>query len=309
MDLLGRILNTIGSRYDAAGDKEAAIESCTAAMKIFRELGKTRPARYLPDLGRALTNLAVILEGHGTDSERKVSATYAEATSIFRQLEAETPGAYRTDLAQILTNEAYCLARSRSHPDRILELLTEAIALFRLSQATQGNQRAVSFARALSLLFDTYCERKLYVEARSIAVEAERVCRAAALPNLHRSVMGLALIHCDLGEHANAMPFFVEGITLVRARTFTVEPSSARYYVSAVISMCDNLRYLDTTDARTLRAAEFVVYHLGTLAQAANPGKFTQQLRAAILILATCQTAAGDHAAAARSQQMLAHVR
>ena len=74
-------------------------EPYTEALEIYRELAKTNPAAYLPDVADTLNNLAVLHDDNNRyeDAEKE----YTEALKIYEAFAKYAPAKFQPDVERV----------------------------------------------------------------------------------------------------------------------------------------------------------------------------------------------------------------
>jgi len=90
--------------YSDLGRYEEALKSTEEAVKIYRELAKKNPDRFLLELATAFNSLKVMYASLGHHKEALKAAE--EAVKIYRELAEKNPDRFLPDLAQSLMFEA-----------------------------------------------------------------------------------------------------------------------------------------------------------------------------------------------------------
>jgi tetratricopeptide (TPR) repeat protein len=105
---LARSLNKLSVRLGDLGRREDALAASEEAVTIRRELARTRPDAFGPDLATSLNNLSADLSDLGRRED--ALTVVEEAVTIRRELAAARPDAFRPDLASSLNNLSVRLA-------------------------------------------------------------------------------------------------------------------------------------------------------------------------------------------------------
>ncbi len=97
LELRAGHLNNLGARLSGLGRREDALSATQEAVDIYRDLSRTRPDAFLPDLAMSLNNLGIRLSDLGR-REDALAATQ-EAVDIRRELARTRPDVFAHDLA------------------------------------------------------------------------------------------------------------------------------------------------------------------------------------------------------------------
>ena len=108
----------------------------TESLSIFRELSKTNPDIYLPDVARILNNLALLHKDLNKYS--LAEAEYTESLSIKRELAQMNPDVYLPDVALTLNNLAI-LHKALNKYSLAEEEYTESLSITRELAQTSPN--------------------------------------------------------------------------------------------------------------------------------------------------------------------------
>ncbi|MBX7142785.1 MAG: tetratricopeptide repeat protein, partial [Chitinophagales bacterium] len=105
-----------------------AQEKYQEALDIRRELARSNPQTYLPDVATTLNNLAVLLSDRNEFTEAQEK--YQEALDIRRELARSNPQTYLPDVATTLNNLAVLL-KARNEFTEAQEKYQEALDIYR----------------------------------------------------------------------------------------------------------------------------------------------------------------------------------
>jgi len=94
----------VAKAFKYVGEIEQALNLYTKALQSYRELAKSNPQRYLPDLAMTLNNLANLHERKNDFIAAEPG--YQEAVGIYRELAKSNSQSYLPDVAMMLNNLA-----------------------------------------------------------------------------------------------------------------------------------------------------------------------------------------------------------
>lgn len=166
-------LNLIGMIHEEQGDNDKAFHEYQQAKDIRKELAKTNPSEYLPELANTINNLADLYTSLETYDEAR--ANYEEALSIREKLAEENPITYSKDVAHTIANIARLDCATQSYSESIEDYYKALRILENLKKQGFAVQRElinVYYGIAFScykmgkyesaLLYFNYCKEEYY---------------------------------------------------------------------------------------------------------------------------------------------------
>jgi tetratricopeptide (TPR) repeat protein len=199
---------------------DLAAELAQRLTDRYRERAGTDPEAFLPDLARALNNLAVDLGALGRREDGL--AAIEEAVTIRRGLVATRPQAFLPELAMSLDNLAIRLGEL-GRRDEALAPAQEAVTTYRQLAATRPDAYLPGLARAANNLAVRLGELGRRDEALAAAEEAVTAHRRLAatrpdayLPELAMSLDNRAIRLGELGRRDEGLAAAEEAVTTYR---------------------------------------------------------------------------------------------
>ncbi|MGH9648048.1 MAG: tetratricopeptide repeat protein [Bryobacteraceae bacterium] len=190
------ILNNLGNRLRDLGRIEDALKATTEAVKFYRNLADQRPAAFLHDMCRSLTNLELMLSDLGR--LEKALQIAEEAVSIGRKLASE-----RAELAGALNNLGMVLNKLGRRKDA-LKAIEEAVCIHRHLVAQRADVNLATSLNNVGTVLRNLGRSEDALEAIEEAVCINRHLVAqrpdAFLPVLAMSLNNLGMVLNDLGR-------------------------------------------------------------------------------------------------------------
>ena len=121
------LLNNLGIRLSGVGRRQDALTPTQEAVTIYRELAKTNPTAYLPNLAASLTNLGIRLSEVGRRQDALTPTQ--EAVTIYRELAKTNPAAHLPNLANSLWTVGWVCAAHGVRRAEGLAAVQEAVAI------------------------------------------------------------------------------------------------------------------------------------------------------------------------------------
>jgi tetratricopeptide (TPR) repeat protein len=180
--------NSPGAKSPGAkspGADPPELDDARKTVARYRALAADRPGAFQPDLARALTNLAIHLNGCGRKHE--ALAAIEEAVTLYRGLAAARPGDFHGELARALNNLAIHLSE-----------------LDRKDEALAAIKKAVAIRRALAA-----AEETAVADVPEGAPVEARVDLAVSLSNMATHLI-------DMGRSEEALTTAEEAVSLYR---------------------------------------------------------------------------------------------
>jgi len=190
------------------------------AVEMYRALAEASPELFLPDLARAINNLAIVLADLGR-REGSVRAA-EEAVAIRRALAARSPDAFLPDLAVSLYTASGCMA-DLGRREEGLRLVSEAVEIRRKLAAAKPEVFLSELAKSLNGLAGRLGALGMIEEALKAAQESVVIRRSLVgrepeehLPALARSMHSLAACLGELGREHEGLHAIQEAVQLYR---------------------------------------------------------------------------------------------
>ncbi|WP_327009725.1 tetratricopeptide repeat protein [Dactylosporangium sp. NBC_01737] len=229
---------THSRRLFNAGRRDEALTPAEEAVAIHRQLAKTNPAAYLPDLAMSLSNLGGHLSGLGRHDEALAPA--AEAEAMYRRLAESNPVASLPGLARSLSNLGVLLSELGQH-DEALPPAADAVAKYRQLAEINPTAYQPDLAMSLSNLSTLLSRLGRRNEALVAAGEAVATYRRLAetdpgayLPQLAMSLNNLGTSLSALGKRDYALAASEEAVTI---RRWLAEINPAAYLPDLATSL------------------------------------------------------------------------
>src|SRR3989441_521190 len=148
---VGRFAGNLANQLSALGKREAALAASEEAVAHYRELARTRPDAFVPDLATSLNNLANHLSDLG---QREVAlAVSEEAVAHYRELARTRPDGFVPNLAMSLNNLAAHLS-DLGQREAALAASEEAVAHYRELARRRPDAVVPDLAKSLNNLAD-----------------------------------------------------------------------------------------------------------------------------------------------------------
>ena len=220
-----RLLNNLSNRLADLGRREDALAATGEAVTAYRELARTRPDAFLPDLATSLNNQS----GRLSELGRRDDALGAieEAVTIRRELARTRPDAFLPDLAASLSNQSAFLSELGRRDDA-LGAIEEAVTIRRELARTRPDAFLPDLAASLNnqSVFLSELGRRddalgAIEEAVTIRRELARTRPDAFLPDLAASLNNQSVFLSELGRRDDALAAIEEAVNAYRqlART------------------------------------------------------------------------------------------
>jgi len=213
-------LNNLGNCLSELGRREEALEAAEEAVKIRRELAKSRPDVFLPDLAGSLNNLGNRLGELGR-REEALAAT-EEAVKIRRELAKSRPDVFLPDLAGSLNNLGNRLGEL-GRREEALAATEEAVKIRRELAKSRPDVFLPDLAGSFNNLGQCLSELGRREEALTAAGEGKDIYRELAkwrpdvfLPNLAGSLNNLGAFLSELGRRQVALTAAQEASAIYR---------------------------------------------------------------------------------------------
>ncbi|MBD0675155.1 tetratricopeptide repeat protein [Streptomyces sp. CBMA156] len=250
----------------------------------YRALARADPDAYLPDLARALNNLAVRLGEAGRRAEGL--AAIQEAVGHYRVLARADSDAHLPDLARALNNLSHRLGEMGRWAEG-LAAIQEAVGHYRVLARADPDAHLPDLARALnnfSLRLGEAGRRAEGLAAIQEAVGHYRVlARAdsdAHLPDLAMALNNLANWLSEAGRRAEGLAVIQEAVAIRRA----LADANPDAYLPDLASSLNNLSNLLSEVGRWVEGPAVIqeaVGHYRALARA-NPDAYLPDLATAL---------------------------
>ncbi|HEX8664030.1 MAG TPA: tetratricopeptide repeat protein [Beijerinckiaceae bacterium] len=214
------LLNNLANLLSALGRKEEALTRAKEAVALRRDLARTHPEDFTPNLAIALGTLAGQLSDLGQIDE--ALAVAEEGVALHRELARTRPEAFTRDLAASLSNIATKLDLA-GRSDEALARAEEAVALYRGLAQAQPEAFMSELATSINTLANSRSNLGQTKEALAAAKEAVALYSDLArarpetfTPKLAGSLNNLANRLCNLGRHEEALVEAAAAIALYR---------------------------------------------------------------------------------------------
>jgi len=243
--LAGRA-NDRSNRLADLGRREEALEATEQAVEICRDLIRSRPDAFRPNLARSLNNLALRLADLGRGDE--ALEPIEEAVEIYRDLARSRPDAFRPNFALSLNSLSNCLA-DLGRLEEALEAIEQAVEVHRDLARSRPDAFRPDLALGLDNLSSCLAGLGRHAEALVAIEQAVEIDRDLARsrpdafrPDLARTLHNLSLCLAELGRHAEALEATEQAVEilrdLARSRPDAFRPDLAR----SLIVLHDRLR-------------------------------------------------------------------
>ncbi|HZN77938.1 MAG TPA: tetratricopeptide repeat protein [Micromonosporaceae bacterium] len=286
-------LNNLALSLLAVGEREAALEAISEAVRIRRDLVVLSRAAFEGDLASSVANLGLCLAELGKGGEALDASR--EALELYRNLGAGTLTRYAQDGARTLTNTAADLIDARLL-DQGLKLAREAADVHRKLASTNLLAFGVDLARTLITLSTGLTHAGLHQDSADAAAEAVDVMKrfrrsypdtsghdlASALNNLADSLARLGrwaearsaaaealdlsadLVNINAPAHLDVLAQALDWLAICAAATERLEEAASRGRESVWI----HERLAEAYPRRFLRELVNAVTNLGGYLQA-----------------------------------------
>ena len=224
-------LNNLSLRLADLGRWEEALAAIEEAVGVYRELVRTQPDAFKPDLAISLNNLST---GLGTLGRREDAlAAIEEAVKIRRELVRAQPDAFKPDLAGSLNNLSIALG-ALGREEHALAAIEEAIGIYRELVRTQPDAFKPDLAISLKNLSPDLAGHGRWEEALAAIEEAVGVYRElvrtrpdAFRHDLAESLNSLSTILVTLGRWEDALATSKEAVE-IRRELVRTQPDAFR---------------------------------------------------------------------------------
>ncbi|MBE2318439.1 tetratricopeptide repeat protein [Solirubrobacter sp. CPCC 204708] len=300
---LGSALNSLAIVRQALGRHRAAVEAAEEAVSLWRGAAERDPARGRRELAISLGNLAVVYNALGRREDS--IAVSRESLTLWRALAEEDDGDAPA-LADALLRLAAHLHVERE-PARVVEALSEAVALYRSQRAANPAAEPVGLATAMDAIAVAHAAMGHMEAAAEAAEEANHLWRdmVAANPGSHLTELAISLT--SLSEHwqhtrgpAVAVEAARESVALLREAALADPEAASRLLPVALNTLGYHLTAMGDHAAARAASLEAVAL-LRTLAET-DPGERAELARA-LHNLAVDESNSGDVRAAAQTQR------
>ena len=252
----GRWVNSYAVLLSDLGKREDALAANDEAVTIYRQLARSQPDAFLPDLAMSLNNQSGGLSGVGR--RKDALAAIEEAITIYRQLARSQPDAFLPGLANSLNNQSRCLSELGWHEDA-LAAIEQAITIRR--ELARSEPDAFLPGLAYSLNNQSRCLSELgwhedalaaIEEALTIHRELARSRPDAFLPELAMSLNSQSNCLRRVGRCKDALIAIDEAITIYhklrRSRPDAILPKLANSLSNKSVFLSDLGRRKDALD-------------------------------------------------------------
>ena len=219
------LLKDLSNRLSDLGRREEALAAIEEAVTIRRELARTSPDAFLPDLAGSLNNQSNRLSDLGRREE--ALAAIEEAVTAYRELARTRPDAFLPDLAGSLNNQSIRLS-DLGRREEALAAIEEAVTIYRELARTRPDAFLPDLAMSLNNQSNRLSDLGRREEALAAIEEAVTIRRELArarpdafLPDLAMSLNNQSVFLSQLGRREEALTAIEEAVTIRRelART------------------------------------------------------------------------------------------
>jgi len=230
-------LNNLAILDGVQNRREAARKGWEEALKIYRELAKNNPDRYLGAVAMTLNNLAVL--DRKQSRQEAARKEHEEALKIRRELAQKNPE-YLEAVAQTLHNLAK-LDSDQNRQEAARKGYEEALKIYRESaQKNPDTYLPIRVAMTLNSLADLDRNQHRPEEARKGYEEALKICRESAqknpdtyLPDVAETLTNLAILDYGQNRHEAARKGLEEALDIYE-RFEAQDPERFHSYVVLV---------------------------------------------------------------------------
>ena len=269
-------LNNLGLLYNDTTRLTEAEQALAEALGIYRELAKTNPTAYLPDVAMTLNNLGNLY----SDTTRLTAAeqAYAEALGIYRELAKTNPAAYLSFVATSLNNLGL-LYSATTRLTAAEQAYAEALGIRRELAKTNPAAYLSDVATSLNNLGNLYytttrftAAEQAYTEALGIKRELAKTNPAAYLPGVATSLNNLGNLYSATTRLTEAEQAYAEALGIRRELAQT-NPAA---YLPDVAMTLNNLGILYKNTTRLTAAEQAYAEALGIYRELAktNPAAY-----------------------------------
>lgn len=229
--LVGRLLN--------AGLFQEAIGAADDALADWRHAAKADPARYEPELARALANLANILRLAGRHQE--ALDRVREAAEIFHRYPQHSDG-----LAAAMDTLSVCMQELGQQDAAVPLSSRTAVGIFRRLADLDPEEYGPHLAKALNNLGihsrnagDVDEALALFTEAADVNRRLARRLPASHEPELGRALNSLANLRAEIGQHKEALLAAEEAVNVYR-RLAAANPDAYEHDLAIALNTMGN---------------------------------------------------------------------
>jgi len=213
-------LNNLGVLQRARQDNGGAERSYVEALKIYRELARSNPSVYQPDVAMTLNNLGVLQRAR--QDYGGAERSYVEALKIRRELARSNPSVYQPDVAMTLNNLGN-LQSDRQDNGGAERSYVEALKIYKELARSNPSVYQPDVAMTLNNLGVLQSDRQDYGGAERSYVEALKIRRELARSNPSVYQPGVANVLNNLGnlqsdrqDYGGAERSYVEALKIRR---------------------------------------------------------------------------------------------
>ncbi|KCZ87391.1 hypothetical protein HJA_12665 [Hyphomonas jannaschiana VP2] len=214
------ILNNLGNRHAALGNREDAMQAAQEAVELYRSLARKNPDTFNPGLAMGLNNLGNRHADLGNREDAMQAAQ--EAVDLYRPLARKNPDAFTPDLAMGLINLGVDHAALGNREDA-MKTTQEAVDLYRALALKNPDAFNPDLAMSLNNLGNRHADLGNRKDAMQATQEAVDLYRTLALKNpdafnsdLSMSLNNLGNRHAALGNREDAMQAAQEAVEIRR---------------------------------------------------------------------------------------------
>jgi tetratricopeptide (TPR) repeat protein len=213
-------MGMLAVRLSNLGRLEEALAASGETVEINRVLAKERPAAFLPDLAKSLTDTAVILRG--LDRLEAATGLFAEAGNIYGTLIKDRPVEFLAELEYTLTGFGIVASRLGLH-EVALKAVLNAVDTCR-AMVEDGSALLPNLAASLNDAGAMLSNLGRHEEAVAASEEAVKIGRQLAedepdafRPDLARNLITLGANLFSLGRGKEAFAATMEATTIFSA--------------------------------------------------------------------------------------------
>jgi len=231
--------------FEYFGEIGKALGLYEKALNRYRDLAKTHPQTYLPNVAMTLNNLAVLQSDKNDDAGAEQSCR--EALGIYRDLLQTNPQIYLPRLAITLNNLAI-LQSDRNDYTGAEQGYREALGIYRELAKTNPQTYLPYVAGTLNNLANLQKAQNDYAGAEQSCREALGIYRdllqtnpQTYLPNVAMTLNNLAVLQSDKNDYTGAEQGYREALNIYRELAKT---NSQTYlpYVAGTLNNLSNLQ-------------------------------------------------------------------
>lgn len=251
------LLNNLAATLADLGRREDALDAAQNAVALYRDLARTRPGLFTPNLAGSLNNLANMLSNLGRH-EYALDALQ-EALDLYRNLARAPQDAFTPDLAMSLNNLANVLS-DLGRLEYAFDAAQEALDLYRDLARARPDTFTPDLAMSLSNLANRLSDLGRSENALDAAQEAVGLHRDLVrarpdtfTPDLAMSLNNLANRFFNLDRHEEAFDAVREAVNLyrdlARAHPDAFTPNLAGSLNNLAAALSNLSRHEDALDA------------------------------------------------------------